>query len=639
MYFKASCRRNPQTDKVESYYRLVESYRDVNNYIRHRTIVTAGFIDHFTAEELNFIQKNISDRINGKPILIVEDCHTHLLEYADELYYKALKDNKIDSKVDPNKDMVRVNLNTLEHSDCKELGGEWLGLQALKQLKLDSFLIEQKWSEEKIQLAMTQIISRAVFPASENRTSKWIAENSSICELTGYPIEKITKDKLYQSALDLYAVKDELEQFLSKKTNELFDIHDTIYFYDLTNTYFEGQKRNSHLAQFGRSKEKRSDAKLVVLAVVVNTEGFLKYSNIYQGNMTDSKTLSDMIEDLKAASDLANENALIVFDAGIATQENLDMVVAKGYDYVCVNRTKPSNYDLKNEIPTIIYDSKNQKIALNQVELQPKKSKKKNETVAHDFCMYKVKSDFKTMKERSMNVKFKERFELELQKLAKGITLKSGIKTPEKVNQKIGRLKEKYPSIAPHFTITCTPDQEKVNIIKIEWKVNKTAAKKETEQGIYFLKTSLKDEEEATIWKIYNALREVESTFRTLKTDLDLRPIYHKNDSASMAHLHLGLLGYWLVNTIRHQLKAKKINHDWKEILRISNTQKLVTTSVVDDQENTIFIKKCSEPNAKLQEIYKALKYKSRPFSMKKFVVPKPEYIKHESVQNRYLTG
>jgi hypothetical protein len=121
MYFKASCRRNPRTEKVESYYRLVESYRDANNYIRHRTIVTAGFIDHFTAEELNFIQKNISDRVNGRPILMVQDSDTHLLEYADELYRKAIKDKKIDSKIDPNKDMVHVDFNTLEHPKPKSL--------------------------------------------------------------------------------------------------------------------------------------------------------------------------------------------------------------------------------------------------------------------------------------------------------------------------------------------------------------------------------------------------------------------------------------------------------------------------------------------------------------------------------------
>ncbi|WP_255515628.1 transposase [Flavobacterium sp. ZT3R18] len=368
---------------------------------------------------------------------------------------------------------------------------------------------------------------------------------------------------------------------------------------------------------------------------MVNLEGFLKYLNIYQGNMADCKTLLDMIDNLKVGSGLVNKKSLIVFDAGIATQENLDMVVAKGYDYVYVNRTKSKKYDLKNEIPTIIYDSKNQKTAINQIELQAKKQ----ETIQHDFCIYKVKSDFKAMKERSMNVKFKERFELELQKLAKGITLKSGIKIQEKVQQKIGRIKEKYPSIAPHFTINRTPDQNKINIISIDWQANETAIKKEKEQGIYFLKTSLKDKDETTIWKIYNALREVESTFRTLKTDLDLRPVYHKNDNATMAHLHLGLLGYWIVNTIRHQLKTKKINHDWKEILRISSTQKLVTTSIVDDQENTIIIKKCSEPNSKLQEIYQALKYKSRPFRMKKFVVPKPEHIKHTIQKTGHFTS
>jgi hypothetical protein len=101
----------------------------------------------------------------------------------------------------------------------------------------------------------------------------------------------------------------------------------------------------------------------------------------------------------------------------------------------------------------------------------------------------------------------------------------------------------------------------------------------------------------------------------------------------------LGLLGYWIVNTIRHQLKTKKINHDWKEVLRISSIQKLVTTSIVDDQENTITIKKCFEPNSKLQEIYQALKYKSKPCRIKKFVVSKPEHIKPEMEQIKYLTS
>jgi hypothetical protein len=124
MYFRICCRKNPQTEKVESYNRLVESYHVPKNYIRQRTIVTAVFIDHYTADELIFIQKNITDRINGNPVLFVQDSDVPLLEYTDELYYKALKSKKVDSKPDPNKDMACVDLNTLEHPDVKEFGGE-----------------------------------------------------------------------------------------------------------------------------------------------------------------------------------------------------------------------------------------------------------------------------------------------------------------------------------------------------------------------------------------------------------------------------------------------------------------------------------------------------------------------------------
>lgn len=112
--------------------------------------------------------------------MFVQDSNTHLLEYSDELYHKVLKDKKIDAKIDPNKDMAYVDLKTLEYPDAKEFVDEWLGFQALKQLKIDSFLMGQKWSEQKIQLAMTQIIFSAIFLASENKTSKWIVENSSV---------------------------------------------------------------------------------------------------------------------------------------------------------------------------------------------------------------------------------------------------------------------------------------------------------------------------------------------------------------------------------------------------------------------------------------------------------------------------
>ena len=92
-----------------------------------------------------------------------------------------------------------------------------------------------------------------------------------------------------------------------------------------------------------------------------------------------------------------------------------------------------------------------------------------------------------------------------------------------------------------------------------------------------------------------------------------------------MAHLHLGILAYWVVNTIRYQLKAKGLHHNWKEIKRISSTQKLVTTQAKDQQDKTVEITKCSEPIQDLKQVYELFKYKSYPFTKRKSVVHKPE--------------
>jgi len=176
-----------------------------------------------------------------------------------------------------------------------------------------------------------------------------------------------------------------------------------------------------------------------------------------------------------------------------------------------------------------------------------------------------------------------------------------------------------------------TKQDSKDNVTDITW-TRKTTTPKE---GKYLLRTNLNDKDEKVQWTIYNTIREIEATFRVLKTDLDLRPIYHKTDEASLAHLHLGLLAYQVVNTIRYQLKQKGINHHWKEIIRVMNTQKMVTTTIVDQYQQTIFIRQCSEPIQKVTEIYQALKYKLRPFTRKKFVVPQTEISKNQTQAER----
>ena len=206
------------------------------------------------------------------------------------------------------------------------------------------------------------------------------------------------------------------------------------------------------------------------------------------------------------------------------------------------------------------------------------------------------------------------------------------------MQQRIGRARQRYRSVQRYYIIEVSKDAKKQVVTGITWRKDEDRHNaKEDSLGIYFLRTNMNVEDEVIVWDIYNTIREIENTFRTLKTDLDLRPIYHKNDNATMAHLHLGILAYWLVNTIRHQLKSKKINSCWTEIVRIANTQKVITTSGKNTADQIISIRKCSEPDNKLKDIYDILKSPYQPFRKRKSVVHKPENKKNENQQLRLL--
>jgi len=253
MYFKSSMRHNPATDQIAPYYRLVESYRNETDRVCHRTLLNVGFPDgSINTDELNQVRRIICKRyqdIKGGDELfdIKEDNPQKVIDFADKLWSELIEKNRIDiGQKQKKKPGVRqrnmVFEESIRHPDVREIGSEWLCCQALEQLKLGDFLTNTGFSEEETRLALTQIISRAVYPASELETSRWIRENSAVCSVTGYPVENITKDKLYKSALRLFGEKEKIENFLSVKTCQLFDIEDRIYIYDLSNTYFESKK-------------------------------------------------------------------------------------------------------------------------------------------------------------------------------------------------------------------------------------------------------------------------------------------------------------------------------------------------------------------------------------------------------------
>ena len=646
-------RKNPETGIYSGYYRLVESYRNHNDRVCHRTILNAGYLDELTTDQLNTIQKILTTKANNSDQPLFEIPYSEdptVIQYVEKFYNRMVAEKRIDVLVEKQtkkpsksgKDLQTIDINSLRNKDVREVGSEWMCYQTMEQLRITSFLKRQGWDEDDIKLAQSHIISRAVYPASELETTRWIRENSSVCELTGYDIDAITKDRLYHISKKLYSEKDALEQHLSVRTNELFDIEDKIILYDLTNTYFEGRKLDSKIAKFARSKEKRNDAKLVVLALVVNPEGFIKYSSVLEGNIADSKTLEGMINKLRIKTSESAKKALVVIDAGIATEENLEMIKAKGYDYLCVSRSSLKNYKTEAGSTTLsVTDNRKQKIDLCRVK----------SGINTDYYL-KVESQAKQAKESSMNEQFRSRFEAGLQAIANSLTRKGGVKQEDKVYERIGRLKQKYPSIHRYFDIETevkeavaskrkkkesqSVHQKKMIVTSIKWST-KEGIEINSRSGVYFLRTSMEANQEESVWQFYNTIREIEATFRTLKTDLALRPIYHKKDGSTMAHLHLGLLAYWVVNTIRHQLKRKDIHSGWREIVRTMNTQKAVTTLAQNIDDEVIMIRRCSEPNPQVRKLYDALKYKYAPFVKKKSVVHKSELHDCQFIEQQYF--
>ena len=519
MFIKTIVKTDKKSGKRYDYYRLCESYR-IAGKPRHRTILSLGLLDELKSKgERKLLADRIEDMIKGYNKLFISNKESHIEKYAKAFYSKIINQKLLDVKSSASAkqekeitDFQNININTLTTEQAKDIGSEWLTYQTIKQLKMDNMLEDLGFEAKQIKIATAHIISRCVYPASEHKTALWINENSGLLELPGFEKLRINKNHLYDISRKLYSKKEEIEQFLSHKTNELFNLQDTVILYDLTNTYFEGVKSGSKYAKFGRSKEKRSDARLISLALVINVFGFVKYSKIYSGNISDGSTLEQTINDLEAGMPTNSVGKpIIALDAGFSSDANIKMLKNKGYDYVSVRKSKLKDYQLEKteDKQVVILDKRKNKIKLSRVITQD------DETILY------VKSDEKADKENSMTDKLSERFEQGLKEIKLSLTKKRGIKTANKVHERIGRLKEKYSSVHSQYNI----ELKVKNNIVVDLKWTKTKEKK-VFSGIYFIRTSLSDTE-TNIFKIYNILTEVEATFRILKTDLSLRPVFH----------------------------------------------------------------------------------------------------------------
>ena len=212
-----------------------------------------------------------------------------------------------------------VCLDSFSHSSARSFGGENLVHHVMQDYKLDTIFDQIGMTDKQKQACKMLIAGRMLHPSSERETARWLNHNSSLPEILG--ADTIYDSALHRAAVKLYSQHEIIEDYLSDKSRQLFNLQETIILYDLTNTYFEGSKRKSEKAKRGRSKEKRNDCPLMSLALTIDSEGFPKRSHVYEGNVSEPSTLKDILQKVSFGTE---NRQTIVMDTGISRERILN---------------------------------------------------------------------------------------------------------------------------------------------------------------------------------------------------------------------------------------------------------------------------------------------------------------------------
>jgi len=597
---------------------LIHGYK-IGNKARHQTLLNLGKLEGLDISRHKALADRIEELVTGSPTTLFPDIQDDsVIEDLAQGFSRKIVTEKLFITTPPDKKRIskeisrnyqEVDLDTIEQVESRNMGGEWLIKQALEQLGIQGILSATGMNKEETSIAQMLLTAKTVHPSSELETGRWLHENSAAKEL--YDINgEVSRYKLYKAAKQMYNHKTDIETQLYNNVSTLFSNKSKIVIYDLTNMYFEGQMQGSKKAAFGRSKQKQSGSKLIGLALSIDSLGFVRYSRFYKGNISEPGTFGAMLGDVVSTMEIKAEKPVIVMDAGIATEENLEIIRSEkyGYDYVCVSRAIPRQYDKLTDKATAISDNRGHKIELTKIAVQGK-----------DDCFLHVKSSQKKKKEDSIDKKLTDRLEAQLQDIKDKLPKPGALKKTEKVHEKVGKIKAQLSRVGWLYEVKYTEDKEKGIVTDITWERIKEREKPKGEYFLRYTKTAVSEED---IWQVYNLTRSVEAVFRCLKTDLDIRPIYHQKDDFIEPHIWLGIIAYQVVNYIRAALNDHGITYSWATIVEKMESMQSSIVSVNNSRNEKIYVKLCTRPTTDQAAIFDALDFKHRPFVRKTKVVP-----------------
>lgn len=502
-------------------------------------------------------------------------------------------------------ELVAVRVDGVRCEQSREAGPVHVGCQFWQRLELNSILEKAGLSKGARRLTLAMTLNRLIHPTSELAMPDWI-RTTALPDILGVDFNALAEDALYRNLDKLHEHRVEIESALADREQNLFGLDQTVFLYDVTSTYFEGRAMGNAKAQRGYSRDHRGDCKQVLVGLAVNREGFPLAHEVFAGNRHDSTTLDDMLQALDQRIGLRPEQTVVV-DRGMAGANNLAQIRARGLHYLVAARyteRKEWTDQFQNcgEFAAVEREPSPRNPSQKKSTIQVKMLRVGEET--HVLCISSERKE----KDRAIRELHEKRLLADLEKLAKRVA-KSKAKSqdkdakPAKIGESIGRLKERYSRVARYYRMDYN-EENKTFEYQLEESKRDEAEKLD---GSYLLKTDREDLTAEEAWRIYTLLTKAEAAFRTLKSPLAERPIFHHKERRVEAHIFLCVLAYHLLMAIEKTLLDAGVHTSWATVREQLKTHQVNTIILPTDNGAELHIRKATTPEPIHQELYQKL--------------------------------
>jgi len=458
--------------------------------------------------------------------------------------------------------VARVLLNKVRLERTRQFGSCWLGLELWKRLELHRFF-EEAVDEQQADVPWSRVaavlaINRLCAPGSELAIAERWYPSTALDDLLGIEQGKINDTRLYRCLDRILPHKTKLERHLKQRYGELFGAEFDVLLYDLTSSYVEGAAEKNPLLRRGYSRDHRPDCGQMVIALIVNSEGFPFSYETFDGNRADVSTMETMLRMVERKYGKARR--IWVFDRGIVSEQNLQAIRKRGGQYlVGTPRSQMKQFEeelLQDDWTQVRPGVEVKRVAIPQGE----------ET--YILCRTAGRKE----KEKAIRKRFSSGMEDALRRLAK--TIETGrLKDRNKMERRLGRMQARHPQVSDLFEVDLRDTPAGVRLF---WQIkDDRKVWRELREGAYLLRTNLQAGTAEELWSQYMQLTEAEASFRALKSELSIRPLFHQLEPRVKAHVMVAFLGYALWVTLKHLLKRRPAIVPQPSLSGVNNAQPL----------------------------------------------------------------